>query len=186
MLEMCYEYQVTRRGNVYRKSEELQRILRLVAHWLRGESKTWGLMLCGYPGNGKTTLADAIKMIIDHFGENDDCSKSRALCKIDAVTLSDFAQDNKKKEDFNRYKQREMLYIDDLGTEPDHVNSFGNEGFPLVEVIKYRNEHQLLTVVTTNLKDEADLVKQYGARIADRIREMFDVITFEAPSYRGT
>jgi DNA replication protein DnaC len=39
------------------------------------------------------------------------------------------------------------------------------------------------TFITTNLMP-SELSEKYGLRLADRFREMFDVIAYEHPSYR--
>lgn len=86
--------------------------------------------------------------------------------------------------------------FDDLGTEADGKN-YGKSKNVMAEVLLNRYDNNLLydevgnpvythTHVTTNLT--ADQIKaQYGSRVTDRIREMFNVIKFstQAKSRRG-
>ena len=77
----------------------------------------------------------------------------------------------------------EILFIDDLGIEPLIVKSYGNEFAPIEQIIYYRYERQLMTVITSNLLEE-QILKTYGQRISDRLEEMFDKIYFGHDSFR--
>ena len=81
------------------------------------------------------------------------------------------------------YRFQQMLAIDDLGKEPTEVLNFGNVVSPVVDLLEYRYNHQLFTVVTTNLTPK-EIREKYGARIADRFNEMLEVIRFQDISYR--
>ena len=61
--------------------------------------------------------------------------------------------------------------------------SFGNPITPIIDIIEQRYAKKDITIITTNL--DADGIKnKYGARVADRMREMMQVITFTNASYR--
>ena len=82
-----------------------------------------------------------------------------------------------------KYRESEMLFIDDMGIEPSTVKSWGNELSPVTELLYFRYDKQLFTLVTSNLNDE-QLSKWYGSRILDRFNEMFDRVYFTGKSYR--
>lgn len=77
-----------------------------------------------------------------------------------------------------------MLAIDDLGIEERDVHSYGNVMSPIVELLTYRYDKQLFTIISTNLTPP-EIRAKYGDRIADRLNEMMVKIVFAAPSYRN-
>ena len=78
-----------------------------------------------------------------------------------------------------------LLAIDDLGKEPAEVMNYGNIINPMVELIEKRYKRQLFTLATTNLTPR-QIREKYGARMADRFNEMFNVVIFKSESYRKT
>ncbi|WP_298527908.1 hypothetical protein [uncultured Christiangramia sp.] len=75
--------------------------------------------------------------------------------------------------------RRGNLYIDDLGFERKAFNNHELIGELLFE--RYRNN--ALTFVTTNLSPK-QISGRYGARIGDRLAEMFNIIKWEGESLR--
>ena len=51
-------------------------------------------------------------------------------------------------------------------------------------MLYYRYDRQLWTLATSNLVNDGDITRRYGARIADRFSEMFDLLGFDNGSYR--
>ncbi|MEO2126849.1 MAG: hypothetical protein ABGW91_01700 [Christiangramia sp.] len=80
--------------------------------------------------------------------------------------------------DLDAYR-RGNLYIDDLGFEKKAFNNHELIGELLFE--RYRNN--ALTFVTTNLSPR-EVSERYGARIGDRLAEMFNIIKWEGESLR--
>ena len=76
-----------------------------------------------------------------------------------------------------------MLYIDDVGCEPSEVRFFGNVVSPLTDLLYFRYENRLMTIMTTNLTIE-DIGNNYGPRIKDRMIEMFNRLGYKNKSYR--
>lgn len=153
-----------------------------MAKFLTSDTSKFGVMLCGLCGNGKSTLIYALQSMLNAiwrlggFGSND-----VGLSIISAKEIAKYAKDAKA---FASLKQREMLAIDDMGREASEVIDYGNVECPLVDLIEYRYNHQLFTIITTNLKP-SEIKSRYDIRIADRFREMLEVIVFENPSYRN-
>lgn len=107
--------------------------------------------------------------------------KRKSVRTVSALELATIAKDDAEK--FAGLKQAELLVIDDVGVEPAVVKVWGNEISPFTELMYYRYDRQLWTLLTTNFNDE-DFFKRYGPRLADRFTEMFDKIPFENNTYR--
>jgi len=183
MLTACYRQEVERRGREFQDDEATRKHIASFARWITGGSRKAGLFLYGDPGNGKSTLARAAaQMIRMVYAYEDRYEDRKGVITVSALDLTDIAK-NEEGTRLRKYKQTELLHIDDVGTEPVSVKVWGNEISPLVEILYSRYDAQLYTVITSNLYEE-DVFKRYGARIDDRFREMFDFINFENRSYR--
>lgn len=154
-----------------------------VAKWLIGSTAKPGLFLYGNIGSGKTTMAKAAAQLINMlYGSEYRYEDRKGVITVSALQLAEEA----KKEEEGRmklYKTTELLHIDDVGTEPPSVKVWGNEVSPFTDIIYSRYDRMLYTVITSNLYED-DIVKRYGDRIADRFREMFDLLSFDNRSYR--
>jgi DNA replication protein DnaC len=76
-----------------------------------------------------------------------------------------------------------VLAIDDLGEEAKEVMSYGNVITPLVDIIESRYDSRKMTFFTTNL-DANGIKEKYGARVADRLKQMCNIVSFTNDSYR--
>lgn len=76
-----------------------------------------------------------------------------------------------------------ILLVDDVGTEPQEIKDYGNTYLPFSELIEWRYNRNLTTIITTNLSID-EINSRYGARIADRINE-FHTIKLNGKSYRS-
>lgn len=173
MLEEVYRHNVCLRKGSYQDKHAKQYIQK-AAKWITTDLKP-GLLLYGSVGSGKTTLSDSLLRMIATLRPSESIYRRTAL----QIT-------SEAKEDSERYKstvRSKMLFIDDLGIEPETVKVYGNEISPIVELLYYRYEKQLFTIITTNLLLE-QMGKRYGPRIEDRFAEMFDRIYFNNTSYR--
>lgn len=77
-----------------------------------------------------------------------------------------------------------FLGIDDMGEEPAEVRSYGNYLRPITELLQYRYDKLLPTVITTNLTPR-QITEKYGLSIADRLTEVAKKIAFLNPSFRS-
>lgn len=183
MLKLCYKAEVERRGRTFQDDEATNQHVAKVAKWLVGGSWKPGLFLYGAPGNGKSTMASAARQLIGMlYGNEYRYEDRKGVITVSALQLAEEA----KKEEEGRmklYKTTELLHIDDVGTEPPSVKVWGNEVSPFTDIIYSRYDRMLYTVITSNLYED-DIVKRYGDRIADRFREMFDLLSFDNRSYR--
>ena len=180
MLRECYIAEVMRRRMQFIDDEATQNHIKKAAKWLTGNCKP-GLLLFGTVGNGKSTLARAIGRLIEVLYESTYYDRRKTVRTVSALELADIAKNQPER--FDSIKKAELLVIDDVGVEPAVVKVWGNEISPFTEIMYYRYDRVLWTLVTTNLDDE-DFYKRYGPRLGDRFTEMFDRIAFENYSYR--
>ena len=86
--------------------------------------------------------------------------------------------------DWRSLMDKDILAIDDLGTEPREIIEYGNVLSPIIDLISYRYEHQLPTIITSNLTPQ-QISEVYGKRIGDRLKETTEIVPFLNGSYRG-
>ena len=176
MLNASVQAEVAWREREYQDSPEMQAYICEVARWMQ-ESKTFGLLMCGVPGNGKTTIMKAMQSLLNYIGSDN---------ALKIMSAKDIVRLNKcNYEQYERVCRAPFLGIDDLGTEPAEVMDYGNVLNPVVDLLLYRYQEQLVTVVTTNLKPN-ELRDKYQDRIADRFNEMMSKIIFKDRTYRKT
>lgn len=141
-----------------------------------------GLLLVGGVGIGKSTL-------MDFFKRNQKASYRVMSCR---EIESDFSSEGEKSVQYcshnvpiavnaNPFGHKEIGFcFDDLGTEAN-AKHYGKEKNVIAEIILNRYDNQIAfpcTHITTNLN--ADQIReQYGTRVTDRMREMFNIITFD-------
>lgn len=165
-------------------------ILELIAAYFTGDplaeesglSLQKGLLLQGNVGCGKTT-------IIKLFRKNPLCSFHVISCRQIASQFSE--QGYSGLEPYfekavitadNPFRQEAFGFcFDDLGTETQKSN-FGNKSNTMEEIILNRydrlTELASMTHMTTNLSTE-EIEAYYGPRVRSRMREMFNLITFD-------
>lgn len=157
--------------------EDNEPYIRQLAGWLT-DPKAPGAIIFGVVGNGKTTLMKAVSELVNNLGDG---SPNRWITTINAMELARLAKtDEEKMRDLIR---KPLLAVDDLGIEQDAIKSFGNILNPAVEMLLYRYQYRLPTLLTTNLKP-AEIRQRYGDRVADRMNEMFIRIIIKNETYR--
>lgn len=185
-LTAFYIAEVKHRGMEYIDDSSTRMAIFKLAQSLTSPSPRCGVMLCGKCGNGKTTLVYALQSMVNSLNS---CGHFKFLGPYFKVGMRIFdAKElvllSRKLDEWRSVCARDMMAIDDLGKEPTEVLDYGNVTSPLVDLLEQRYQSQKFTVVTTNLAPK-EIRGKYGERIADRFREMFEVIAFEFDSYRG-
>ena len=178
----AYQAEVERRHRVFERNEYFDAQLNLIAKYLTGESKKFGLMFCGLCGNGKTTWAKALQLLVSGLNLKNPINNLYyvfPLCNAKDLAMRSKGNYN----DWRNVMRYQLMIVDDLGTEPREVMEFGNVYTPLIDLITTRYEEQLYTIFTTNLTP-AQLEEKYGKRIVDRLNEMVEKVVFENESYR--
>ncbi len=180
MIHRAYEIKLTERGHTLDSSIDVY--INKAAQWLISSNKC-GLILNGGVGNGKTTLARAMRYTLTRPVVNAHWAypNKGSIQFITATDLSALAIHEWGK--YMQLKQYPALIIDELCTEDIQANSFGTRMMPIVDLLHYRYDYQLFTICTTNVS-RGEFGEFYGHRIADRAKEMFDWLTFKTKSYR--
>ena len=178
----AYQAEVERRHKVFEQNEYFDEQLNLIANYLTGGSKKFGLMFCGLCGNGKTTWAKALQLLVSGLNLKNPINNLYYVFPL--WNAKDLAMRSKGNyNDWRNAMRYQLMIVDDLGTEPREVMEFGNVYTPLIDLITTRYEEQLYTIFTTNLTP-AQLEEKYGKRIVDRLNEMVEKVVFENESYR--
>ncbi len=166
-LTALYQLEVENRGIRFIPDGFTAKSIERVTKWLHFSHQR-GLLLYGSLGNGKTTMLRAIARLFH--------GKSFL---ISAQNLYEYEKDNMLVR-----SQRRLLLIDDLGTEPERCLVYGEERHPMTDIILERYQDNLTTIIATNLSLD-DIKGRYGARVHDRLLEMYAGIYYDADSYRG-
>lgn len=159
----------------------LDKQIEQMAKWLTTSDHRFCALLCGQCGNGKSTLVKALQNLINRLNLTDEYGYTIGFAIVDARRIAWMCRE--KHEEWRALAQRNMLAIDDLGTEPVEVQDYGNHLNPVIDLLYKRYDEQLFTIITTNLTPQK-IREQYGDRIADRFKEMAYCIVFENGSYR--
>ena len=171
------------RNKMYVETENNTHCISLIADYLTSERRKTGLILCGDVGNGKTSLLRTIALVysfLSYEGYIDNSSES--IFKF--VNARDIALSVSNKTEYDEYKKCQKLIIDDLGEEAVEVPIFGINHYPIIELLEHRYEHNLLTLISTNLSPKGITDKYHDKRLTDRMREMFDIVVFNDKSFR--
>lgn len=170
-----------RHRNFY-ETEDAKAQLRQMANWITSDSSKFGILLCGECGNGKSTLLKAFQQLLNFLAiPYPDGQGNYGIQITDSKYVAYLGKTDYKA--FIQLSQKNMLGIDDLGTEPREVMDFGNVVTPVIDLLTKRYDEQLFTIITTNLTPK-QIREHYGDRIADRLNEMVEKIVFKNDSYR--
>lgn len=167
----------------FRDSKDLAEQIHQVALWLCGQSNKNSLVITGPCGNGKTTFVYAIQNIVNFLKLVDlKTNEHIGISFHNARELANFCKTSNPM--WKKVINRNVLAIDDLGTEPRETIEYGNVLSPIVDLISKRYDEQLSTIFTTNLLPK-QISEVYGQRIADRLREEAEIVSFLNSSYRS-
>lgn len=149
-------------------SGELEKIYELMQKWCNSDFKKNLIYLAGPTGVGKTYLMRAMA--------NELIERGKVIKIVTAFAMNqDFKEFSKKHNDdlLNKYLECEVLFVDDLGTEPLYKNVTLEY---LYLIINERKMRKLPTIITSNL-DLSDISERYDERITSRIADRETSIT---------
>lgn len=146
-------------------------------------------MLCGSIGTGKSTIMQILNRY-SYFtsGRNaGDYPIGGFRIESASYVANSFSMKGKDALELYTYNSGNprTICFDELGREPCPTKYFGTEMNVMQYIFQCRYElrHEALTHVTTNLNAK-EIQCRYGAYIADRINEMFNVIEINGSSRR--
>ena len=184
MIYRFYKREVEVRKNAFRFTEELRNNISRIGDFLTIEDNFYGLFIPGTVGNGKTTMMRAIKDLFVYLIDHD----MIVYCEGDKyptfLTARELAEQSRDRKAFNIIKNTKYLFIDDLGAEPVEIADYGNFIYPYIDVLEYRYDMLLPTFISSNFS-ASDLCNKYESeRVTDRMKEMFQIISFKEESFR--
>lgn len=151
---------------IFSNKEEIKKIYDIMQKWCNKESEKTLVYLLGNTGTGKTFLTSCMA--------TEFISKGKIVYLTTAFNLSqDFLKfhrsfdDKQKAGVFENYLETEILFIDDLGTEPIY-NNVTREYLYLL--INERKNKGLRTIISSNL-EPFDIRDKYDERIFSRIMD---------------
>lgn len=145
------------------------------------------LMLCGGIGNGKTTMLNAIHKAVKQLKGVEQLGYLWNLMIFSAERINEAASMPVSTQ-YQGICTCPWLGIDDLGCESSIVKVYGTERMPVVDLIYERykrnpKNYDNPMIITTNLT-MGEISQRYGERVADRLKEMCEVIVYDNPSFR--
>ena len=144
----------------------------------------FGILLCGGVGNGKSSMMYALQNLIKslEIPNNGNTTFDTWGMRIESAKFI-YNQVKVDSQEYRQIQNANMLGIDDLGEEETTLMNYGNRVTPVIDLISYRYNRMLFTMITTNLTP-AQIRATYGDRIADRFNEMMLILPYKNPSFR--
>lgn len=184
-LRTFFRMEVESKWSRYVETDNIKECLMKVAGFLTAETHKRGLFLNGNVGNGKTTLLTCISKLYGYLtaeGYIDYNESKNGFEMISAQELSLSVISDKDM--YEKCKKCEKLIIDDVGEDATEVPVFGVNRNPIKDILMYRYEHRLLTIISSNLNATLIKEKYHDERLSDRLREMYVIVAFKDKSFR--
>ena len=179
-----YKREVEVRKRTFRFTAELRDNISRIGDFLTTEDNYYGLFMPGTVGNGKTTMMRAIKDLFVYLIDKEKITYCEGDKYPTFLTARELAEISRDKNSFKIVKNTKYLFIDDLGAEPVEISNYGNFVYPYIDVLEYRYDRLLPTFISSNF-NASDLCNKYESeRVKDRMKEMFQIISFKEESFR--
>ncbi|RLJ61600.1 DNA replication protein DnaC [Lacinutrix venerupis] len=145
-----------------------------------------GILIIGGYGLGKTDFFKVFEELFKHYPS----LKYKFFTSKELVHKYEICQTPMDKKSFFKSVERNLMFIDDIGSE--RIGSNYGKIEVLDEVLSHRYDKKLVTYASCNYTNSEfcakqtliDIGKRYGGRLHDRLFEMFNIIEFEGVSYR--
>lgn len=139
-----------------------------------------GLLVFGRCGVGKSSSFKIIQNISKNYDFKNIWFAKRSAHEI----VTEFNESEKRDTIIKSYSKGK-LYIDDLGAEKEASNYGKEDIFSRLLELRYNEflEKGTKTFITTNYSLH-DFKNRYGIRVADRLKEMFNIVEIDGYSRR--
>lgn len=169
-------------------------ILSALYNWVWGKKgildPSKGILLWGDLGVGKSVLLRGLQKYEGKinrmcFG----CNNKKLGFKFTSAAEISLLYAEKGMDGILKFTDRELmcdLAIDEVGREPTDSKHFGTSINVIQTIVQLRYEvrREFITHMTTNLNPDTEFSAIYGDYIADRVKEMFNVIKIEGETRR--
>lgn len=171
-LDEACQRSIAERGGEFRRTEEYKRQVTKMAELLCLPYKTFGILINGGMGNGKSTLLRALESLTSNLMLHgfDVYEHAKFVYKTATQVFDMYTNDH---ESYNELKTVANLIIDEVGVEPAELNHFGCQVQPIKELLYARYDEFRYTVIGTNLLLGGIAEKYNDDRLTDRMREMY-------------
>ncbi|WP_139262196.1 P-loop NTPase family protein [Bacteroides faecichinchillae] len=149
-----------------------------------------GLLLWGPLGVGKSVLIKGLQRYLGKINRfRYGCNNDKIGFKFTSAVEISLLYAEKGMNGISQFTDRECmcnLAIDELGREPSDSKHYGT-GINVVQTIlqlRYEVRRDFVTHVTTNIEPNVAFGNKYGDYIADRVKEMFNVVEIKGDSRR--
>jgi len=145
-----------------------------------------GLLIVGNYGNGKTSIFKALESVLKPTKKT-----FKFLSTNNLVSMFESCADQYAKDDFYNLVYTGTRYFDDVKTER-MASNYGKTEL-MKDILEERYTRQKTTYLSCNYNDKypnnlqealQDFGIKYGARVYDRMFEMFNIIQFKGQSFR--
>lgn len=155
-----------------------------------------GILLWGSIGTGKSTLLKILNKYDYKINPERHVQVSGRWSYvsggfkiIDCATVANiYAKNGIDGLDYYTYNNGEPITVgfDELGREPLNSKSFGTEMNVMQYILQIRYGYKdfCKTHITTNLNPDEGIAKLYDKYVADRVKEMFNIINLNGKSWR--
>ena len=183
-IEAAVQAEIELRRRTYEDVPEFHEHIKKIAELFTSPTYKFGIMLCGGVGNGKSTMMKALQSLLIQLDIRITHNTSFEALGMKIISAKELGRQIRvDPKNSLRYQELTMLGIDDLGEEEATMMAYGNRVTPVIDLLSYRYDQMLFTMVTTNLTPK-QIRSTYGDRIADRFNEMMLIIPYETPSFR--
>lgn len=192
LIDYHYQAEVWKRHDTFERTDSYVEQINEFAKALtltEKESSHFGVFISGLCGNGKTTLIKAFRSAVSDLDKTynafaEDMQKTHKRYDVNIIEARKLTHLAKKEDDmYYKLMDCNILCIDDCGIEPAETMSWGNVMSPVEEILEYRYEKQLFTVITSNLTPP-EFSAKYGGRIKSRLLGMMYQIAFSGEDNR--
>ena len=148
-----------------------------------------GLMLVGDIGTGKTELFNIFKMYSNQVNRANGFKYYSSGEIVDNLNIigKEYLLQFSSNEKEDGIPKPITCYVDDIGSRSETIMHYGSKYNAMEEFLNIRYEvfrrHRKLTHISTNLYP-SDIKQIYGARIENRMKEMFNIIELKGKSFR--
>lgn len=145
-----------------------------------------GIYIAGPTGTGKSW---ALEVMSDYCLVDNpvvELDRKRALLRWRGVRADMICDTYTEEGSLRRYKDRPVLCVQDIGSEPEEAMYMGNRVRPLREVLESRGDRAgLITLLTSNLPFTGQKFRdRYGERVVSRLRGMCNYLVMRGPDRR--